>query len=233
VRALFHRLPLGISVLALLVALTGIGVAGAATSHPSHHKATAKKGPKGPKGPRGLRGPIGPRGLTGPPGPGGPAGPAGPAGPKGDAGAPGLMGPAGPPGIGPGGTVPVREFTFRGDVSTPSTQVTALDGVKLNADCNAFGRVTLIAVATNVAPGVLTERNGNNFQIIPRFGQANTTAAILLTPLSPASSRADVHVHYVSNAGQDTDIDVAAVDLADGPNGLGTACVVFGTATTF
>jgi hypothetical protein len=105
--------------------------------------------------------------------------------------------------------------------------------VKLNADCNALGRVTLIAVATDVAPGVLTERNGNNFVIVPRFGQANTAAVVLLNPFSPASSRADVMVHYVSNSGEDTTIDIAAVDLADGPNGLGTACVVFGTATTF
>ena len=40
-------------------------------------------------------------------------------------------------------------------------------------------------------------------------------------------------VHYVSNAGQDTTINVAAVDLADGPNGLTQACIVFGTAMTF
>jgi hypothetical protein len=93
--------------------------------------------------------------------------------------------------------------------------------------------VTLIAVATNVAPGILTERDGLNFNITPRFGTANTTAVVLLSPLSSASSRADVTVHYVSNAGQDTTINVAAVDLADGPNGLSEACVVFGTATTF
>lgn len=173
------------------------------------------------------------KGKAGPAGPAGVAGVAGPAGPAGPAGLRGLDGAPGANGIGAGGTSPVREFTFRGDVSTPSTLVTQLDGVKLNADCNALGRVTLIAVATAVAPGVLTERDGTQFQIVPRFGQANTAAAILLTPLSPASSRADVKVHYVSNTGQDTVIDVAAVDLADGPNGLGTACVVFGTATTF
>ena len=88
-------------------------------------------------------------------------------------------------------------------------------------------------MATNVAPGILTERNGINFQIVPRFGVANTTAAILLTPLSSASSRADVTVHYVSNGGQSTTINVAAVDLADGPNGLSQACIVYGTAMTF
>ena len=107
------------------------------------------------------------------------------------------------------------------------------DGVKLLASVNALGRLTLNAVATNVAPGVLTERDGLNFQIIPRFGQANTTAALLLTPLSSASSRASVEVHYVSNIGNDVTIQIAAVDLADGPNGLGTAAVVFGTAASF
>lgn len=108
-----------------------------------------------------------------------------------------------------------------------------LDGIKLNASCDALGRVTLTAVALNVAPGILTERDGINFVVTPRFGTANTTADILINPLSPASSRADVTVHYLSNAGQNTTINVAAVDLADGPNGEGEACVVFGTATTF
>jgi hypothetical protein len=88
-------------------------------------------------------------------------------------------------------------------------------------------------VATNVAPGILTERDGTNFAIVPRFGTANTTARVLINPFSSASSRADVQVHYVSNGGQDTTISIAAVDLADGPNGLSNACVVFGTAMTF
>jgi hypothetical protein len=162
---------------------------------------------------------MGPIGLTGPAGPAGPAGPMGP------------QGVAGPPG--PGGGNNASEFTFRGDTSTPTTLVSTLDGVKLNADCNALGRLTLTAVATNVAPGILTERDGTNFAIVPRFGTANTTARVLLSPLSSASSRADVEVHYVSSAGKDTTISIAAVDLADGPNGLGEACIVFGTATTF
>jgi hypothetical protein len=145
----------------------------------------------------------------------------------------GLTGSTGPQGpAGPGGNN-AKEFTFRGDTSTATTDVSDLDGVKLNASCDALGRLTLTAVATNVAPGVLTERDGTNFGIVPRFGTANTTARVLLSPLSSASSRADVQVHYVSNAGQDTTINIAAVDLADGPNGLSTACVVFGTAMTF
>ena len=137
------------------------------------------------------------------------------------------MGPAGPGGNN------AKEFTFKGDVNTASTDVADLDGVKLLASCNAVGRVSLNAVATNVAPGILTERDGLGFQIVPRFGTANTTAALLLTPVSSASSRADVMVHYVSNTGQDTTINIAAVDLADGPNGLTQACIVFGTAMTF
>jgi hypothetical protein len=174
---------------------------------------------------------MGQMGLPGPAGPAGPLGPAGPAGPKGDTGPMGPQGVAGPPG--PGGGNNATEFTFKGDTNTPNTDVSDLDGVKLNAACDAFGRLTLTAVATNVAPGILTERDGTNFAIVPRFGTANTTARVLLSPLSSASSRADVEVHYVSNAGKDTSISIAAVDLADGPNGLSNACIVFGTATTF
>jgi len=227
VQKLTARLALGVASVALIASVGGV-----AQAMPGHHSASAKHAGKGPRGKTGPRGFLGKPGPQGPVGPAGPMGPPGPKGDKGDPGAPGLQGPPGQnvPG---GGVSPTKEFTFRGDTSTASTLVTQLDGVKLNADCNALGRVTLIAVATNVAPGVLTERDGNQFQIIPRFGQANTAAAILLTPFSPASSRADVMVHYVSNLGQDTTIDIAAVDLADGPNGLGTACVVFGTATTF
>ena len=145
-----------------------------------------------------------------------------PQGPQGPHGAIGPMGPAGPGGNN------AAQFLFKGDVNTPSTTVATFDGVKLLASCNGVGRVSLNAVALNVAPGILTERNGLNFQIVPRFGVANTTAAILLTPLSSASSRADVTVHYVSNAGQNTTINAAAVDLADGPNGLSQACIVYG-----
>ena len=183
------------------------------------------RGPAGPRGFQGLPGPVGPAGPAGPLGPQGPGGPAGPAGPAGP------IGPAGPAGS-PTSTN-LKEFTFRGDVNTASTDVADFDGVKLLASVNGAGRLTLNAVATNVAPGVLTERDGTNFQIIPRFGQSNTTAAILLTPLSSASSRASVEVHYVSNTGNDVTIQIAAVDLADGPNGLGTAAVVFGTAASF
>jgi hypothetical protein len=219
---------------ALVVGLGALSLAGIASAAPNQAQAAkVKVGPRGPRGPAGPKGPAGPAGPAGPigqmglPGPAGPIGLTGPAGPAGPQGDPGPMGPAGPGGNN------AKEFTFRGDTSTPTTTISTLDGVKLNADCNAAGRVTLTAVATNVAPGVLTERDGLNFAIVPRFGEANTAARVLLTPLSSASSRADVEVHYVSNAGEDTSINIAAVDLADGPNGLGTACVVFGDAMTF
>lgn len=215
-------------VAAVIAALTVGGVAAAQpVSGNAAHTAKGKQGQRGPKGPRGPRGFPG---LIGPVGPAGPAGPLGPLGPAGPAGPAGPQGPIGP--AGPGGNN-AMQFLFKGDVNTPSTTVATLDGVKLLASCNALGRISLNAVALNVAPGILTERNGVNFQIVPRFGVANTTAAILLTPLSSASSRADVTVHYVSNAGQNTTINAAAVDLADGPNGLSQACIVYGTAMTF
>jgi len=218
------RVLLLLTVAALSLSLVASSVASAA----------GKRGPRGPRGLQGPRGLVGPQGLMGPIGPAGPAGaigPVGPAGPKGDVGPMGPQGVAGPPG--PGGGNNASQFVFRGDVNTPSTTVATFDGVKLLASCNALGRISLNAVALNVAPGIVTERNGLNFQIIPRFGTANTTAAILLTPLSSASSRADVTVHYVSANGANTTISAAAVDLADGPNGLGQACIVEGTATSF
>ena len=225
----FKHLPrMGLAVLA--AAITALAVGAVAVAAQPSHQVTIAKVKVGPRGPRGLTGPRGPFGPIGPVGPAGPIGPGGPAGPAGPIGPEGPQGPIGP--AGPGGNN-AMQFLFKGDVNTPSTTVSTLDGVKLLASCSAAGRVSLNAVATNVAPGILTERNGVNFQIVPRFGTANTTAAILLTPLSSASSRADVTVHYVSSAGQNTTINAAAVDLADGPNGLATACIVYGTAMTF
>jgi hypothetical protein len=224
----FAVLAATIAAFAGSVALAGAQPIGGTTAH------AAKAGPRGPRGPRGPAGPAGPTGPAGPAGATGPAGPmglTGLTGPAGPAGAVGATGPAGP--AGPAGDTNTSEFTFKGDTGTPNTDVSSLDGIKLDATCDAAGRLTLTAVATNVAPGILTERDGINFAIVPRFGESNTTAHVLISPLSSASSRADVTVHYVSNAGQDTTINLAAVDLADGPNGLGQACVVFGTATTF
>jgi hypothetical protein len=224
----FAVLAATIAAFAGSVAFAGAQPIGGTTAH------AAKAGPRGPRGPRGPAGPAGPTGPAGPAGATGPAGPmglTGLTGPAGPAGAVGATGPAGP--AGPAGDTNTSEFTFKGDTGTPNTDVSSLDGIKLDATCDAAGRLTLTAVATNVAPGILTERDGINFAIVPRFGESNTTAHVLISPLSSASSRADVTVHYVSNAGQDTTINLAAVDLADGPNGLGQACVVFGTATTF
>lgn len=193
-------------------------------------QASTKRGPRGPRGPQGL---VGPAGLMGPIGPVGPAGPLGPVGPAGPGGPQGPIGPAGPAGS-PSSTN-VKEFVYRADINTATSTVVTLDGVKLLASCSTFGRVSLTAVATRDDAGILTERNGINFQIVPRFGTNNTTAAILLTPLSSASSRADVTVHYVSGnpTNQNTTINAAAVDLADGPNGQASACIVFGSAITF
>ena len=218
--------PGAIALIAASCALVCVGVTDAVAA-PQQGNHISKRGPRGPIGKPGPAGPAGPLGPIGPIGPIGPLGPAGPAGPAGPEGPAGPIGPAGPGGNN------AAQFNFKGDVNTPSTTVATFDGVKLLASCSAAGRVSLNAVALNTAPGILTERNGLNFQIITRFGTANTTAAVLLTPLSSASSRADVTVHYVSSAGQNTTINVAAVDLADGPNGLGTACDVFGTSMTF
>jgi hypothetical protein len=228
-RAGFAVLAATIAAFAGSVAIAGaMPAGGAVTAHP------AKAGKVGPRGPRGFPGPAGPAGPVGPAGPAGATGPAGPMGLTGLTGPAGPAGPAGAPGpAGPAGNTNTSEFTFKGDTGTPNTDVSSLDGIKLDATCDAAGRLTLTAVATNVAPGILTERDGINFAIVPRFGESNTTAHVLISPLSSASSRADVTVHYVSNAGQDTTINLAAVDLADGPNGIGQACVVFGTATTF
>jgi hypothetical protein len=219
-------------VAALSAALLSAGVATASplggTGNAHATKVVVKKGPRGPKGPKGDKGDPGPAGPAGPAGPIGLTGPIGPIGPAGPQGPQGVPGPAGG-----AGNTNTTEFTYKSDTGGATQTVTALDGVKLNATCDALGRLTLTAVATNVAPGILTERDGTNFAIVPRFGTANTTARLLVTPFSSASSRADVQVHYVSNTGQDTSFSLAAVDLADGPNGLSQACVVFGTATTF
>lgn len=215
------------SIITALLCAAAFMTVGATVASASNH---GPRGPRGLRGPVGARGPFGPIGPVGPVGPIGPIGPVGPGGPAGPAGPQGPQGPQGP--VGPGGNN-AKQFLFKGDTNTASTLVDTFDGVKLNASCSAAGRVTLTAVALNVAPGILTERDGLNFQIVPRFGTANTTAATLLTPLSSASSRADVTVHYVSNAGQNTTINAAAVDLADGPNGLSQACIVYGTSMTF
>jgi hypothetical protein len=189
------------------------------------------RGKTGPRGPRGFPGPIGP---VGPAGPAGPLGPVGPAGATGSQGIPGPQGPAGPPGSSTTSGGAVTEFHFGGVPSTPSTTIATLDGLTLNASCSALGRLNLIAQATDVAPGVLTVREGLAFSIITRFGTANTTFEILMSPLSSAANRADTEVRYISNAGKVTTISVGATDAADGPNGLGSSvCAIFGTAITF
>jgi hypothetical protein len=219
--------------LALVASFCLIGGAAIAGAQPNQAH-VAKVGPRGPRGFRGPVGPRGPAGATGPagaigamglPGATGPAGPIGPAGPQGD---PGPQGPAGPGGNN------AEEFHFAAVPSTPSTTVAHLDGLDLNASCSAGGRITLLAQATDVAPGVLTVREGLAFSIITRFGLANTTFETLMSPLSSAANRASTELQYISNAGKVTTLQVGATDAADGANGLGSAvCAMFGTAITF
>jgi hypothetical protein len=118
--------------------------------------------------------------------------------------------------------------------ATASTTVATLDGLDLNASCDAFGRVTLIAQATDVAPGVLDVNQFSDQDVITRFGTSDTTFDILLSPASGFQDRADTQLEYISNAGQVTTIQIGTTDTADGANGLGTSvCAVFGTAVTF
>lgn len=227
--------------LAVVFALSA-GVASAQTSTQTAaqsitkaHVANGLRGPRGPRGfrgPRGPAGPAGPAGATGATGAAGPAGPTGLTGPAGPMGQQGIPGPAGP--AGGSGNNAVSEFHFAGVPSTPSTTVATLDGLTLNASCSALGRLTLIAQATDVAPGVLTVREGLAFSIITRFGTANTTFEVLIGPGSSAANRADTEVRYISNAGKVTTISIGATDAADGPNGLGSAvCAMFGNAISF
>ena len=213
-----HRTIVALATAAMLVG-------GSATAQASNH------GKVGPRGPRGFIGAIGP---IGPVGPSGPMGPLGPQGPKGDTGAQGPQGDPGPIGpAGPGGNN-AMEFHFEGVPNTPTTNVAHLDGLDLNASCGPTGRISLFAQATQVAPGVLTAREGLGFSIITRFGLANTTFEQLMGPLSSAANRADTHVNYISNSRKVTTIQVGATDSADGANGLGNAvCAMFGTAITF
>lgn len=124
VRNLWSRLPLGLSLLALFVALTGIGGAAYAaglvngTTIKNHTIGTNKltvgavKALKGATGPKGAAGPAGAAGLNGAPGPAGPIGPAGPPGASGGSGTPGAPGAPGTAGaVGPAGAG-VTPLTF-------------------------------------------------------------------------------------------------------------------------
>ena len=129
---------------------------------------------------------------------------------------------------GPGGNNASSSSCSKGDVNTPSTDVADLDGVKLLASCNGLGRVSLQRRRHQRGAGdhLTPSATGSTSRSCPGSGTANTTAAILLTPASSASSRADVTVHYVSNGqAQSTTINAAAVDLSpdEKPNGLSQA----------
>jgi hypothetical protein len=218
------RLALVGTALALAVTASVAVPALASTSpHAVHHHSTGPRGPRGPVGPRGPRGPVGPIG---------PIGPAGAQGIQGIQGLTGATGPAGPPG--PAGPGNATEFHFGAVPATASTTVARLDGLDLDASCDAFGRLTLIAQATDVAPGVLDINQFSDQDIITRFGTSDTTFDILVSPGSGFQDRSDIQLEYISNNGQATTIQIGATDTADGANGLGTSvCAMFGTALTF
>ena len=221
-------MKLRFTLVALIAAIASSFALASVASAANHVGPRGPRGFTGARGPRGLTGPAGPIGMMGLPGPTGATGAVGPAGPAGPQGDPGPMGPAGPGGNN------AEEFHFAAVPSTPSTTVAHLDGLDLNASCSAVGRITLIAQATDVAPGVLTVREGLAFSIITRFGLANTTFETLMSPLSSAANRASTELQYISNAGKVTTLQVGATDAADGPNGLGSSvCAMFGTAITF
>ena len=179
-------------------------------------------GPQGPPGPQGPKGDMGATGATGPAGTGG--GATGPAG---------AQGPQGPPGT-PGGGNNATQFKFLADPSTGVTTVADLDGLDINASCDFLGRLTLIAQATDLAPGVLTIQTGPGTQTITRFGLANTTFAFILNPPSTEGQRSNIDLRYISNKRQVTTASIGATDSQDGANGLGSSvCAAFGTAITF
>lgn len=100
-----RRLPLVVAALALLVALTGLGVADAAglingNKIKNGTIGLVKLKPAAVKSLKGAKGPVGDRGPQGPAGPSGPAATAGGSGTPGAPGAPGAAGAAGPAGAG-------------------------------------------------------------------------------------------------------------------------------------
>jgi Collagen triple helix repeat (20 copies) len=92
------KIPVALSIAALLLAILGFASLGSAASKSqtknARGAARATVGKRGPRGPRGLRGL---RGLTGPQGAIGPQGTQGPQGPKGDQGPSGTPGASGQP----------------------------------------------------------------------------------------------------------------------------------------
>lgn len=225
----FTKFRSGALVLAA-AAIMALAFASVATAMPVGNAHAAKAGPRGPRGFQGLPGPVGPAGPAGPLGPQGPAGGLGPVGPAGP------QGPVGPPGpAGGAGNTNTTEFHYEAVPNSASQTVAHLDGMDLNASCNAFGRITVLAQATQVAPGVLNTRLGfGSFNIVTRFGLANTTFEFLLSPLSNQNNRADVHINYISNTRHVTVVSFGATDSQDGANGLGSAvCAMYGTATSF
>ena len=205
----------------LAAAAFGALGASSAVASPQLANGTQHVGKVGPRGPKGARGPIGKTGPAGPAGPVGPAGPAGaqgltgalgpvgPAGPIGPAGPQGPAGPAGP--AGGAGNTNTTEFHYGAVPSSPRQTVAMLDGMTLNASCSAAGRLTLIAQATQVAPGVLTVREGLAFEIDPavRHGQYDVLDAGLARVERSAACR---YPHQLPEQRRACDHDQRRVD---------------------
>lgn len=235
-RYLFRIAALTCTAVAFLV-VGGIAYAAPASSH---------HGQRGPRGPRGLRGPIGKtgpagpvgpagaQGLTGAVGPAGPAGAVGPAGPKGDDGAAGPQGPVGPAGpAGTAGSEPVTALHFAGQDSTGATQFYSNDGLELFATCSATGRIGVTAQATNASPGVVSFSSVAAASVTAKFGTANTSTLTIVPAGAPFFERASVQVNYISASGKITTAQFGATDQGDAPsNGLGSSCVLYGSAST-
>jgi len=91
----FSTTALILSIIAIVMAATGVTYAATRSGNTQKKKVTTKKGPPGPRGPKG---PKGDQGVPGPVGPTGATGATGTAGLKGDTGAEGEQGPQGDPG---------------------------------------------------------------------------------------------------------------------------------------
>lgn len=178
-RALWNRAPLAVSVVALLVALTGIGAAGAATglingSRLKPHSVGLGKLTKNAV--KTLHGAQGPAGLDGARGPAGPAGPAGVggSGTVGTPGAPGTPGTAGPAGAG------VTPLTFGPYAYTQLDHNQVCGGPQWASDT---GKVTYVVTPTVVGLFNVVEIRQGRFEV----------QAGLLAPISTYPAEATIN----------------------------------------
>lgn len=173
------RLPLGLSALAVLIALTGVGGAIAATGLINggklkpHSVAASKLTAAAVKQLTGAKGPAGPQGQQGPQGAQGPAGPAGPAG-VGLPGAPGSPGQTGPAGAG------VTPLTFGPFAYTQLDHNQVCGGPQWATDT---GKVTYVVTPTVIGLFNVVEIRQGTF----------TVNAGLLAPISTYPSNATIN----------------------------------------